>query len=148
MSSCSSEGPPVAEVERPPPASGSPELAAADFSRQVIEAHAALSGGGAAESSAYPASSPPRPAGDLARYEGERRCVLAHFRGASPARLAAEKKLLGLWDMRSDWVAKQRERVALSPADQRRFEALARRRFDQVCPQGRPSAPFLDQLSE
>ena len=147
-SSCRPDPPTVAEVEESPLSSGLAEPAAADFARQVIEAHAGLSGDGEEADSAYPASAPPRPAGDLARYEGERRCVVAHFRGASTARAAAEKRLLFLWDLRPDWVAKQRERDAGSPADHQRSEAIAQRRFDQVCPGGRPSAPFLDQLSE
>lgn len=147
-SSCRTDPPALAEVQESALPAGLVEPTAADFARQVIEAHAGLSGDGAAESSAYPASSPPRPAGDLSLYEGERRCVVAHFRGASTAREAAEKKLLSLWDLRQDWVAKQRERAAGSPADHQRSEAIAQRRFDQVCPGGRPSAPFLAQISE
>lgn len=113
----------------------------------MIEAHARVGGEGEAEDSGYPASAPPRLPGDLARYEGERRCVVVHFDGASAARSASEQRLLFLWDLRPDWVAKQREKGAMSPAEQQRFEAIAQGRFEQVCPGGRPSAPFLDRLS-
>jgi len=114
----------------------------------VIEAHAGLRGDDEGADSAYPASAPLRPVGDLARYEGERRCVVAHFKDTPPTRAAAEKKLLFLWDLRPDWVAKQRERTARSPRSTERFEAIAKRRFEQVCPGGRPSAPFLAQLTD
>jgi len=114
----------------------------------MIEAHARLDEVVPGTEGAYPSEPPARPEGDFARYEGERRCVLEHFSADDPRRSVFEVKLAMLWDVRADWAAEQLQQLDREPARMKRHEEVAQRQFEQVCPAGRASAPFLAQLKD
>ena len=122
------------------------EAARVELLRQMEEAHARLGDPEPEFEGAAPPVSSGLSRGDFARFEGERRCLVEHFAADSQARQNAEETLLAVWQVRAEWAVEQRRRLGADPKEMGLVVHIAQQHYEQVCPSGRPSVPFLSRL--